>query len=1192
MYSNKKRRAILLALLAAHCTFYGTNVMAAPVPVTDGKYTADGTDTYDPITHTDTINSIKVSNGAQVSVPAGATTVNGVNSSESLTASSGGQLTVNGSLNATVGLGDTYSTGVGYSGIVANGSGSKIILSGTDNSITSKSTNYKNSESAFFAYNNGEIHVTGDTTTVKVSQSRIVAAQDGASITFSNGKSDDQSALFKAASSSQRWMVVANGTGRINFDRVEIDGTGYSNGRMFLANGDPAKDINEQAKITFLGGSFNRNDGAGRPGATALETGNFGQIEVLGYEGGELDIRTGGNHESGIIAIGGGRIDINSTQSSNFKTTIETSGRNHQHGIVIGTLAATNQAAEKHLGSKYGSSEVNLYGTADIKVDHEKAYGIKIAGDGAGFNMFAVDGQLERSKIHASSTAVKYSSALGNSTDKTGNNMAAGKQIIHLENTDITNDGVASTSDSDGVYTGHLIQIGSHGQEITTDGHQRASNPGGTNYSDIINVADAVKDATLNLVNSTATAHDSSNKDLIHIAGDGAGFNMFAVDGQLERSKIHASSTAVKYSSALGNSTDKTGNNMAAGKQIIHLENTDITNDGVASTSDSDGVYTGHLIQIGSHGQEITTDGHQRASNPGGTNYSDIINVADAVKDATLNLVNSTATAHDSSNKDLIHITYGGQTTTNPDLVASNITVNTSKNTVLNGAIFTDYTIDSTGKSSRLDLALTDNSTWNMTQNASAKNLWQGSEAEGNFVTDLSLNNSVIKFGHLDWNNDNELLEAQKAENFKNLYVAGNYSGDNGQLHMNVVLGKDDSATDKMIVGGDTSGTTYINFKNIGGSGAQTAQGIKVIEVLGNSDGNFIKSNPLVGGLYEYSLVKGGNQGTESDWYLTSYAPTTAPVYRPETGSYLGNMALAGSMFDLRLYDRETHLQHQNNQEDGPNIWIINSYTRTKQDFSNDQIHGNANLYKLRMGTDLYNEVSDKGEQQLFGIMAAYGNGSQTTSASFANRDSKGSVDGFLLGVYGSWFENAHDRSGWYADTWFQYGWFDNEVNGAGLSKESYDTNGWGLSAEIGKSINYKETDRRTYSWQPKLQLTYTKLNNDTYTENNGSTIAFGNEANLQTRLGLRWLSEQNTASTKKDSFFAEVNWLHNSNNYTISSLGDSISQDGNKNLGELRLGYEKEFNKDWFISADLSGRFGSNSYSSFQGMLSLEYLF
>lgn len=50
MYSNKKRQAILLALLAAHCTFYGTNVTAAPVPVTDGKYTADGTETYDPIT--------------------------------------------------------------------------------------------------------------------------------------------------------------------------------------------------------------------------------------------------------------------------------------------------------------------------------------------------------------------------------------------------------------------------------------------------------------------------------------------------------------------------------------------------------------------------------------------------------------------------------------------------------------------------------------------------------------------------------------------------------------------------------------------------------------------------------------------------------------------------------------------------------------------------------------------------------------------------------------------------------------------------------------------------------------------------------------------------------------------------------------------------------------------------------------
>ena len=77
MYSNKKRQAILLALLAAHCTFYGTNVTAAPVPVTDGKYTADGTETYDPITHTDTINSIKVSNGVKVSGPAGQTTATG-----------------------------------------------------------------------------------------------------------------------------------------------------------------------------------------------------------------------------------------------------------------------------------------------------------------------------------------------------------------------------------------------------------------------------------------------------------------------------------------------------------------------------------------------------------------------------------------------------------------------------------------------------------------------------------------------------------------------------------------------------------------------------------------------------------------------------------------------------------------------------------------------------------------------------------------------------------------------------------------------------------------------------------------------------------------------------------------------------------------------------------------------------------
>lgn len=58
MYSNKKRQAILLALLAAHCTFYGTNVMAAPVPVTDGKYTAQMAQTLMILSHIPILSTV------------------------------------------------------------------------------------------------------------------------------------------------------------------------------------------------------------------------------------------------------------------------------------------------------------------------------------------------------------------------------------------------------------------------------------------------------------------------------------------------------------------------------------------------------------------------------------------------------------------------------------------------------------------------------------------------------------------------------------------------------------------------------------------------------------------------------------------------------------------------------------------------------------------------------------------------------------------------------------------------------------------------------------------------------------------------------------------------------------------------------------------------------------------------------
>lgn len=70
--------------------------------------------------------------------------------------------------------------------------------------------------------------------------------------------------------------------------------------------------------------------------------------------------------------------------------------------------------------------------------------------------------------------------------------------------------------------------------------------------------------------------------------------------------------------------------------------------------------------------------------------------------------------------------------------------------------------------------------------------------------------------------------------------------------------GDDNSASDKLVVKGNTSGITSVRVTNAGGSGAQTLNGIKVIHVDGQSDGTFIQAGRIVAGAYDYSLVRGG----------------------------------------------------------------------------------------------------------------------------------------------------------------------------------------------------------------------------------------------------------------------------------------------------------------------------------------------
>ncbi|WP_235896369.1 autotransporter outer membrane beta-barrel domain-containing protein, partial [Yersinia rochesterensis] len=109
------------------------------------------------------------------------------------------------------------------------------------------------------------------------------------------------------------------------------------------------------------------------------------------------------------------------------------------------------------------------------------------------------------------------------------------------------------------------------------------------------------------------------------------------------------------------------------------------------------------------------------------------------------------------------------------------------------------------------------------------------------------------------------------------LVIHGDYVGNNGTLHFNTQLGDDTSSTDKIVIEGNTSGITNVSVSNAGGQGDKTLNGIELIQVNGQSDGDFVQRGRIVAGAYDYSLARGVGANAVN-WYLSSAAVPVDPA--------------------------------------------------------------------------------------------------------------------------------------------------------------------------------------------------------------------------------------------------------------------------------------------------------------------------
>ncbi|EDI4680593.1 fibronectin-binding autotransporter adhesin ShdA [Salmonella enterica subsp. enterica serovar Enteritidis] len=453
------------------------------------------------------------------------------------------------------------------------------------------------------------------------------------------------------------------------------------------------------------------------------------------------------------------------------------------------------------------------------------------------------------------------------------------------------------------------------------------------------------------------------------------------------------------------------------------------------------------------------------------------------------------------------------------------------------------------------------------------------------------------------------------------LYVDGNYTGKGGSLYLNTVLGDDDSATDKLVITGDASGTTDLYINGIG-DGAQTTNGIEVVDVGGVSTSDaFELKNEVNASLYTYRLY--WNE-SDNDWYLASKAQSddddsggddsdvtpsdggddggnvtppddggdggdVAPQYRADIGAYMGNQWMARNLQMQTLYDREGS-QYRN--ADG-SVWARFKAGKAESEAVSGNIDMDSNYSQFQLGGDIL--AWGNGQQSVtVGVMASYIN-ADTDSTGNRGADgsqftSSGNVDGYNLGVYATWFADAQTHSGAYVDSWYQYGFYNNSVESGDAGSESYDSTANAVSLETGYRYDIALSNGNTVSLTPQAQVVWQNYSADSVKDNYGTRIDGQDGDSWTTRLGLRVDGKLYKGSRTVIQPFAEANWLHTSDDVSVSFDDATVKQDLPANRAELKVGLQADIDKQWSVRAQVAGQTGSNDFGDLNGSLNLRY--
>ncbi|MDU7304030.1 MAG: autotransporter outer membrane beta-barrel domain-containing protein, partial [Escherichia coli] len=406
------------------------------------------------------------------------------------------------------------------------------------------------------------------------------------------------------------------------------------------------------------------------------------------------------------------------------------------------------------------------------------------------------------------------------------------------------------------------------------------------------------------------------------------------------------------------------------------------------------------------------------------------------------------------------------------------------------------------------------------------------------YLSDVTVNGNLT--------NTSGAVSLQNGVAGNTLTVNGDYTG-GGTLLLDSELNGDDSASDQLVLNGNTAGNTAVVINPITGIGEPTSTGIKVVDFAADPT-QFQNPTP---------------------------DPEPTPAYQPvlnaKVGGYFNNLRAANQAFVMERRD------HAGGDGQTLNLRVIGGryhYTAVGQlaqheDTSTVQLSGN--LFSGHWGDD--------GEWML-GIVGGYSDNQGDSRSNMTGTRADNQNHGYAVGLTSSWYQHGNQKQGAWLDSWLQYAWFNNDVSEQDDGVDHYHSSGIIASLEAG----YQWLPGHGVVIEPQTQVIYQGVQQDDFTAANHARVSQSQGDDIQTRLGLH--SEWRTAVGVTPTL--DLNYYHDPHATEIEEDGSTISDDAVKQRGEIKVGITGNISQRVSLRGSVAWQKGSDDFAQTAGFLSM----